>query len=165
MATTTRHPLAITALVALLAVAGVLLADTVRSREQPRSEVEIVLGEYGIEPTSVAVPAGEPLTLTFTNTATAARDVGFGRDVVEQDGRPVAYAEDLLEGLEVRVDPVSARSVAPDGARVFTVAPGRAVTLRFEVPVDRAGEWELGCFSSRGCHYVAGLHATLVVEP
>ena len=53
-----------------------------------------------------------------------------------------------------------------DGRHGFMVQlkPGGKATLRFTVPSNRAGQWEVGCFAEDGQHYTEGMKGTLVVR-
>ena len=42
--------------------------------------------------------------------------------------------------------------------------PGGKATIRFTVPANRAGQWEVGCFAEDGQHYTEGMKGTLVVR-
>lgn len=44
------------------------------------------------------------------------------------------------------------------------LAAGGEATIRFTVPADRTGEWELGCFIGDGWHYDEGMHGKLIVQ-
>ena len=43
------------------------------------------------------------------------------------------------------------------------VEPRETVEVRVELPADREGDWEMGCFTARGAHYRAGLTGTVHV--
>lgn len=91
--------------------------------------------------------------------------LSFGRDLIESDGRPAGYAEGLFAGVDARVTPTSALlpPEGPDASSTVQVRGGETVTIEVTLPDDRAGGWEVGCFLAQGCHYEAGLNATLTV--
>jgi plastocyanin len=92
----------------LLLVAVLVLAELPGSGAPDRSTWEVVLQEYRFEPGELAVPAGQPVTLTFDNRDEVTHDVSIGRLVEEQDGRAIGFGEDLLEGIPLEVTPQSA---------------------------------------------------------
>ena len=128
--------------------------------------LEIVLRDYAFEVEEWTVPAGEPITLVFVNTDDADHPLTFGGEMVESDGRPAGYAVDLFDGLSPRVAPQTAvmEPVPPNGAFTVQVRGGDTVEVEVVFPEDRVGTWGVGCFSGHGCHFNAGLEATLTIE-
>lgn len=157
-------------LVAALAIAGIILVVTGGTDSAARPDddglLEVTLRDYGFEPDEVVLPSGEPLTLRLTNVDDASHHVSFGREVVEDGDRAVAFAEDLFAGLDPRVTPVSAESQPNEFHDGFAalVRGNETVTIEVTIPPERAGTWEIGCFTGRGCHYRTGLAGTVVVE-
>lgn len=125
---------------------------------------EIVMEEYRFVPDEVVVPAEQPVTLRFVNRDEASHHVAFGRSPVTE-GVDACFDEDLFDGLSPVVVPARALVGGSDTGEPFEVLvePGQSVELRAEIPADRAGEWEIGCFTARGAHYRAGLEGTLRV--
>ena len=163
MATTTRaRSLGTITIVILGVLALLLIGDGIIGG--PPTELDVTLRDYRFEPDPMAIAAGELVTMTFTNEDDVAHDISFGRGVEETDGRPVGYAEDLLQGVALDVDPRTALSSDALEHTTITVAPGTTVTLRMVLPEAREGPWEVGCFQTEGCHYVAGLHGELDVR-
>lgn len=164
-----RNAVGVLALLVVGAVAAIVLlpglADDV-ARPDRDGVVEVVMDEYRFEPATVAVPAGEPVTLRFVNDHEFANHISFGHRVVEENRRAVAFAEDLFEGLAPRVVPVGAVVTPEPPYQGFTVLVqgGQTVTIEVVLPEDRVGTWQIGCFTGRGCHYRAGMAAELIVE-
>jgi hypothetical protein len=128
--------------------------------------LEVVMDDYAFEPTEFAIPADEPVTLVFDNRDEVTHHVSIGRTVAEVDGRAIGFAEDLLAGIPVRVTPSSA-SITPEPpyqGTTVAVPGGQRVEIALTVPASQTGEWQIGCFTGRGCHYRAGLAASLLVE-
>ena len=152
------------AIVAAVAVLLVLLGgpDTT-GRPDADGVLEVTLRDYRFHPAELVLPVEQPVTVQLHNADDASHHVSFGRDVEVVDGRAVSFGEDLLAGVDVRVEPVGARVDDPTQVEVL-VRGNQTVTVSFELPADRAGSWELGCFTGRGCHYRAGLAARLIVE-
>jgi plastocyanin len=130
------------------------------------TEVEVVMEDYRFVESEVRVPAGEPVTFVFVNQDEVTHSVSLGRTVTEEGGRAVGFAEDLLADLPVRTVPASALTTpqAPYTGLSVAVHGGEEVRLEVTLPESRTGTWQLGCFTGRGCHYQAGLAATLYVE-
>jgi plastocyanin len=166
MTTTLRSRTVALAGTVLLLVAVLVLADLPGGGTPDRSAWEVVLQEYRFEPGELTIPAGQPVTLTFDNRDAVTHDVSMGRLVEEQHGRAIGFGEDLLEGIPLEVTPRSAlRSPRPPyQGTTITVPGGQRVEVELTVPAQRVGEWQLGCFTGRGCHYRAGLAATLHVR-
>jgi plastocyanin len=151
---------------ALLLVAVLVLADLPGGGPTNSDAWEVVLQDHRFEPGEVAVPAGRPVTLTFDNRDEVTHDVSIGRHVAEHDGRAIGFGEDLLHGIPLRVTPRSALRTPqpPYQGTTIAVRGGQRVEVELTVPTERVGEWQLGCFTGRGCHYQAGLAATLHVR-
>jgi plastocyanin len=150
----------------LLGALAFLLADLVGGEPARSGTYEVVMEGYGFEPTELTVPAGQPITLAFENRDEVTHHVSFGRTPTESGGRVVGFGEDLLADLDVRVTPRTALTEPAPPYQGVTVAVtgGQRVTVEVTIPEDRAGTWQLGCFTGRGCHYQAGLAANLYVE-
>ena len=61
---------------------------------------------------------------------------------------------------------MSATSMEMGDAHGFMVQlkPGGKATIRFTVPANRAGQWEMGCFAEDGQHYTEGMKGSFVVR-
>jgi plastocyanin len=150
----------------VLGVLAFVVADLVGGEPALGRPFEVVMEGYGFEPTELTVPAGVPITFAFENRDEVTHDVSFGRTLTESGGRVVGFGEDLLADLDVLVTPRTALTAPapPYQGVTVTVPGGQRVTVEVTIPEDRAGTWQLGCFTGRGCHYQAGLAATLYVE-
>lgn len=51
-----------------------------------------------------------------------------------------------------------------DHGFMVQVKPGGKATIRFTVPANRAGEWQMGCFAEDGQHYDEGMKGSFVVR-
>lgn len=162
-----RTPVPLIGLLVLALIVGitaVALGRTGTAPGQPDRDgvVTIELIEHRFVPDQLELPTGEALTLVLHNRGDAAHHVSLGREVVATEGPDAGFGEDLLAGVTLRVDPSRARLT---GTPVTTidVQPGETVTVTFTLPPERAGTWELGCFTGRGCHHRAGMHGTIEV--
>jgi hypothetical protein len=92
--------------------------------------------------------------------------IAFGRGTVEDGQHPFAPELDMLRDLDVRATPPLAL-IRPTASQPFTgirIPLDESVTVSFTLPDDRAGAWELGCFTSRGCYFELGFRADVTVE-
>jgi hypothetical protein len=160
-------PLLAVALVALLALA-VALPRLVDGRAGPGGDgrLEIVMEDYRFEPADIGLPTETPLELVFTNRDDTVHPVSFGRDVVLDAGDEVGFAEDLLAGTNARIEPSRARVGPSEQFPTLSVGvePGQTAMLYVTLPADRAGEWQMGCFTARGCQFRTGLAGTIEVD-
>lgn len=68
------------------------------------------------------------------------------------------HEEEAGEDMEMHMD--------HEGWMVMDNAGSEPTVIEFTVPLDRVGEWEMGCFEDDGTHYEDGMRGTLiVVEP
>jgi plastocyanin len=168
MATGTRtrsRDLTLALIGAVLLVAAIVLVgrfDAPAGTVDDDGRLEIVLEDYAFATDELAVPAGEAVTLVIVNRDEVSHPLTFGRELEEVDGRPAGYSELLFTGLDPRITPASAgRNVDQSGT--IEVRGEETVTVEVTFPPERAGTWSVGCFLGRGCHYEAGLEATLTV--
>jgi plastocyanin len=155
---------ALVVLVALLVIVPRLLGGSASPGTDGR--LEIVMEDYRFEPAEITLPSGTPLELVFVNRDDTVHHVSFGRGVIVDDGDEVGFAEDLLAGTEARFDPARARTGPSEQFPTLSIGvePGETATLSVTLPEDRAGEWQMGCFTARGCQFRTGLAGTIVVE-
>jgi plastocyanin len=127
--------------------------------------LRVTMSDYHFDPAAWTIPADEEVQVLLTNEDEVAHDLSIGRDVVTDQQQPIGYGTDLLSELDFEVAPADARSRSVSGppSTLVTVAPGTTVALTFTAPPELAGDWEIGCFHSRGCHYNAGLRGTLAI--
>jgi hypothetical protein len=166
---TSRMPIfVVVATIVLVAVTAIILTNFRGQVERPDRDgvLEIVMEDYDLRPSEFVLPAGEPVTLVFTNAQDFNHNLTFGRSLVEQNGRPVGFEEDLLAGVDARVTPPQAwiASGADNHGVTISVAAHSTVTAELVLPTDRVGTWQAGCFIGPGCDPRVGLAAELTVE-
>jgi uncharacterized cupredoxin-like copper-binding protein len=115
--------------------------------------------DYRFAPEEIALPTDTPLQLVFVNRDEVGHHVAIGRQVLEENGTQLGFAEDLFAGASVRVDPSRARVGPSEQHPTFTilVEPGTTATIWVTLPAEQAGDWELGCFTAAGCHFRTGM--------
>jgi uncharacterized cupredoxin-like copper-binding protein len=153
-------------LVALTAI--ILVGSQADDPGRPDADgvVEVTMDRYRFQPDELFLPAGSPVTLSFTNLGNNVHTVALGRQVIEEDGQQFGFREDLVADLSPTLVPQRTRlgPIGPDEPFRFTVDPGETVQLSVTIPAERVGEWEIGCFNACGAHYRAGLAGTVHVE-
>lgn len=170
MTTQTRRlpRVVVVATVILVAIAAIFLVETGDQVARPDRDgvLEIVMADFELEPSEFALPAGEPVTLVFVNRQDFTHDLTFGRSLVQDNGRPAGFEEDLLEGIEARVTPPQAWITprAPNRNVTIVVAANSTVTAQLVLPEHRVGTWQAGCFIGPGCDPRVGLSAEVTVE-
>jgi hypothetical protein len=160
-------PLLAVTVVALIAVVVFLprLGDGTASPDRG-GRLEIVMEDYRFGPADIALPTEAPVQLVFVNRDDTVHHVSFGREVIVDEGDEIGFAEDLLADTDARIDP-SRASVGPSEqfpTLSVQVEPGETATLYVTLPAERAGEWQMGCFTARGCQFRTGLAGTVEVE-
>jgi hypothetical protein len=160
-------PLLAVVLVVLLALA-VLVPRLLDGSAAPGGDgrLEIVMEDYTFEPSDIVLPSESPLELTFVNRDDTVHHVSFGREIIVDDGDEVGFAEDLLAGTDARIEPSRARVGPSEQFPTLSVQvePGETATLYVTLPEVRAGDWQMGCFTARGCQFRTGLAGTIEVD-
>jgi plastocyanin len=151
--------------VIVLIIASLYRGDTGGSPDAD-GRLEIVMTDYRFAPSEIALPAGEQVTLVFINEDEVSHHVSFGRGVVIEDGAEVAYEEDLFATTPVTMTPPSARAGPSNQFPNVTilVEPGTTAAMQATVPEDANGDWYMGCFTARGCHFRTGLVGDVTVD-
>lgn len=121
------------------------------------------------------LPAGKTVGLHLHNEGGVVHELLIGRKPLEftetevggqKVNVPEGYQTSLFKELEADVFFYYGDAKAEVGGATFEeleIEPGIKDTwIRFKVPDEMKGEWELGCFVAG--HYEAGMHATLIVE-
>ncbi len=156
-------------IVVVLAAAVVLVVTRGADPTRPDRDgvLEITMEHYKFTPDRWYVTAGEQVVLRFVNDDEVTHHVSMGRGLVEADRRAVGFETDLLDQLDVAVEPSSARVDLAPPYEGFTVEVrgGTTVTVTTTFTESTVGEWHIGCFTGRGCHFRSGLDGILTIEP
>ncbi|MDA0989107.1 MAG: hypothetical protein O2783_08355, partial [Chloroflexi bacterium] len=153
--------------VVILAILGMALAtgcaksseDNGQGEVARVSRLDLLLGEYYFEVESRAkgapleLQAGRKYTLRFINMGSELHEVLIGRDVVTEDGQPTSYRRNMLDGVRTAVegstavgDRVGDFEVVAGAIEELELEPGVVLEVKFTIPKDKVGEWELACF-------------------
>lgn len=109
----------------------------------------------------ITLQAGRRYELAFINTAGIRHQAAIGRSVVRRDGQPTGYETGLLDDVPVQFAGDAWTADAP-GLSKIELDSGGTLRVRFTLPENKTGEWEIGCFVPG--HYPAGMHARVIVE-
>lgn len=118
-------------------------------RDEPQAqEIHIYVLDFSFRPHDgnpgdpIRIEAGKPYLITFENEGGIDHEIRFGRNPTANfDG----YQENLFDGM-----------------LALHLRPGEFATLLIQVPSEKKGTWEIGCFLPG--HYQAGQKEPLIVE-
>ncbi|HEU5287258.1 MAG TPA: hypothetical protein VFV20_02550 [Candidatus Limnocylindria bacterium] len=140
-------------------------------KSQPKrleSVIEIDMGDHyfgnpqGAKNPTFTLPVGKTVGIHLHNEGTVMHEIVVGR-TAKKDGD---YETTLSELIDFDVFFYYGDVKAEIGGAKFgeiEVEQGiRDVWLRFTVPAELKGEWELGCFAPE--HYAKGMHAKLIFQ-
>lgn len=138
-------------------------------------EVRILMGEMYFQVDGQAkgeplrLQAGQDYQLIFDNVGAMIHEVQIGRDPVAENGRYSGYRKHLLANVSVEIaaDTVidgrkRAMKAVAFGLEELYADPGVKLALRFELPAEAKGRWEIGCFIPG--HYEGGMKLDVIVE-
>lgn len=134
--------------VLLLIVSVALLTACAAQAAQPATELTVQMQDFSYNPSSVTIPAGQPVTLTVDNTGNVEHDfvvekINVTTEMIQDNGSTAHHAHGEEENYDLHV---SAR-------------PGEASIL--QMTVSEPGTYEVFC-SVEG-HKEAGMIGKLIV--
>jgi plastocyanin len=135
----------------------------------------IEMSEYAFSPDTIEAKVGQQVTLNFVNVGMLEHEIMFGREVGMMNNLPNGYQSDMFETANVQPhvmlqEDMSGKGESDHGAEhsgfmVVLAKTGNEATITFTATEEMLGEWEIGCFSQEGVHYVAGMNGKFVVSP
>lgn len=149
--------------------------------------IKITMNDYTFRPNRITARTGQTVTITLVNASTQKKLHEFmvGREVAREPGkRPTGYTRDLFERIAIKVSnakgiwrsndgeamvtgemkpEMGGMAMAGHGGFMVELKAGGTATLTFTIPAERVGEWEIGCFSEDGDHYLKGMKGRFVV--
>ena len=155
--------------------------------------VVIELTESAFTLNNIEVMAGTTVRFVLENTGQEEYEFMIGRVVSRAPGYPDTFETDFFHGVKVDVagDPVMVmggeavltrdgmaqeddhdeessgmEGMAMDDDHGFMISQAAATggtVVTIEIPADKAGTWEIGCFVDEGTHYEDGMKGTLTV--
>lgn len=125
--------------------------------------IDIRMDDFRFAPEMIRLKAGQEVRLKFFNDGKIPHEFVVGREVEVRPGKTDGYKTDLFAGLQMAhtVDNGSVKNESGRGINL-QLKNGGTATLTLTAPVDRVGNWEVGCFLPG--HYEAGMKGALVVE-
>lgn len=137
----------------------------------PLVEFTIEMTEFAFTPETLEVQLGQEVTLHLVNQGTLDHELMIGRQIMMMDGAPNNYAHNLFEweapmvlGEEGDAHSMNDRGM-DHGFMVLVPARGEEATITFTPTEDMVGEWEIGCFTDGGPHYIQGRKGKFLVNP
>jgi len=149
--------------------------------------IKVSMTEYKFQSDRISIRAGQTVAINLVNVSTKKKVHEFmaGREVAMSHGRQAGFKRDFFDGLAIKIsNQKGVWKLRPGNAKVaggtamkesgamamgdhegfmVELQPGGMATLTFTVPANRVGEWEIGCFSEAGQHYIEGMRGKLVV--
>jgi len=139
-------------LVVVLSIGAILLAACGGASDSTSNEFTInVVDEFGFEPNTITVKAGETITVTFENSGTVEHNLNFIKPDAEFDH----LLEEIEEGAGEHID----EELLTD---MHDIEPGHTETVTFVAPSE-PGEYTFLCTTVG--HAEAGQVGTFIVVP
>jgi uncharacterized cupredoxin-like copper-binding protein len=138
--------------------------------------IEVRMTDYAYEPSTLTVPAGERVTLAFTNAGSVEHYFVVGTTMNDaEDG----FEQNLFEGVALEKtksggeehadeeggdEETESESEEDHHPNEFELAPGASGSITFTLPPSKAGTYTIACFETTGKkHYKLGMEGTLRV--
>ncbi len=145
-----------------------------RSVSPSADTIEVTMTDHAYEPSTLTLPAGEPVTLQFTNEGTVEHYFVVGSLVA---GDKEGFEQNLFEGVSIEKNKQPGGHVdeeegehdeAEEGdhhENEFELPPGGRGSMTFTLPAAKAGTYTIACFETTGGrkHYEMGMEGTLRV--
>jgi uncharacterized cupredoxin-like copper-binding protein len=146
---------------------------TVEPASMPADTIDVSMSDFAYEPDRLTVPAGQKVTLTFTNTGTVEHYFVVGDTIA---GAGEGFRENLFGGVALEKRKEGNGHEEEEHAEgeeeenhenEFELAPGGRGSITFTLPESKAGTYTIACFETTGGekHYELGMTGTLEVTP
>lgn len=133
--------------------------------------IEVTMTDFAYEPDTLIVPAGQEVTLAFTNTGTVEHYFVVGDTVASNND---GFKQNLFSGVSIEK---SKQTEGHEGeeeeheegeeshANVFELPPDGSGSMTFTLPESKAGTYAIACFETTGGekHYEMGMMGRLTV--
>ncbi len=143
------------------------------SAETVATVVEVTMKDHTYEPSSMSVPAGEPVRLEFENTGSVEHYFVVG-DTIAGDGD--GFQQNLFSGVSIEKSKQTEGHDEEEGEHdeeheegghenEFELPPGGTGSMTFTLPESKAGTYTIACFETTGGqkHHEMGMKGTLTV--
>ncbi|WP_263788667.1 cupredoxin domain-containing protein [Salinibacter grassmerensis] len=140
--------------------------------------IEVTMTDHAYDPSTLTVPAGEPVTLQFANDGTVEHYFVVGASVAsDKEG----FEQNLFEGVSIEKNKRPGGHADEEGSHdeggdheeeegdrhenEFELPPGGSGSMTFTLPASKAGTYTIACFETTGGqkHYEMGMEGTLRV--
>jgi uncharacterized cupredoxin-like copper-binding protein len=133
--------------------------------------IRVTMTDYAYEPSDITVPAGQEVTLQFTNDGTVEHYFVVG-DTPTADGEGVQ--QNLFESVDLTKNKEGGGEEEEGEEHEegeghheneFELPPGGSGALTFTLPASKAGTYTIACFETTGgqTHFERGMEGTLTV--
>lgn len=152
--------------------------------------IEVAMKDFAFQPSTLTVPAGQKVTLKFTNTGTVEHEFMAGKKMA---GEGEGFENDLFAGVSVKKqkpDETAGEGEHSEEAAhaeegesagedehaggeeqgeehhgtMLALKPEKNGSMTFTVPPSKAGTYTIACFETTGQkHYKLGMKGTLTV--
>lgn len=145
--------------------------DATTAASASADTIEVTMKDFAYEPDTLTVPAGQEVTLAFTNTGTVEHYFVVG-DTITQDKD--GFEQNLFSGVSIQKSKQTEgheeeeeehEEEEGDHENVFELPPGGQGTLTFTLPSEKAGTYTIACFETTGNkkHFEMGMRGVLTV--
>lgn len=143
-------------------------AETDETREMTSASpdtIEVTMTDHAYQPSSITVPAGQEVTLQFTNAGSVEHYFVVGDTIAgDRDG----FRQNLFSGVSIEKNKQTEGHKEEDGhhENEFELPPGDSGSMTFTLPESKAGTYTIACFETTGGqkHYEMGMEGTLTVS-
>ena len=134
--------------------------------------IEVTMTDYAYKPARITVPAGEPVTLQFTNEGTVEHYFVVGDSIASTQE---SFRQNLFSGVSItktkhtegQGEEREEEHEEEEGGHenVFELPPDGSGSMTFTLPASKAGTYTIACFETTGGkkHYQMGMEGTLTV--
>jgi uncharacterized cupredoxin-like copper-binding protein len=133
--------------------------------------IEVAMKDFAYDPDTLAIPAGEPVTLAFTNTGSVEHYFVVGDTMTaEKNG----FEHSLFSGVSIEKNKQTEEYDSEEDSHEegedhhpneFELPPGGRGTMTFTLPPEKAGTYTIACFETTGgeMHHELGMSGVLTV--
>jgi uncharacterized cupredoxin-like copper-binding protein len=133
--------------------------------------IEVAMTDHAYEPSEIVIPAGQEVTLQFTNDGSVEHYFVVGDSIASSRDD---FEQNLFSGVSITKNKQTAGADAEEEEHeeeegghenVFELPPGGSGTMTFTLPESKAGTYTIACFETTGGekHYQMGMEGTLTV--
>jgi uncharacterized cupredoxin-like copper-binding protein len=143
--------------------------STAEASSTSADTIEVTMTDFAYEPSRITVPAGQKVTLQFTNDGAVEHYFVVGDTVAsDNDG----FEQNLFAGVSIEKNKQTEEHEEEEHEEEeggheheFELPPGGEGSMTFTLPPSKAGTYTIACFETTGseAHYQMGMEGTLTV--